>query len=198
MTTHEVGTREQWRAAYERQLAAEKELTRRATELASRPPTTALGSGREAVLVRHHGRPAHARRTVRRPLTADRAALHARAQHSGGLPGVHVRNGQPGRRGAAPGTPGCHVPARVTLAAAGTHRIQASGWAGTSSGCRLAAATSTPTSSSTCTSDATPRLRVGQRQHARRDGADGAELLRACRTASSSTRIRPTIAAPRH
>ena len=35
MTTHEVGTREQWRAAYERQLADEKELTRRAAELAS-------------------------------------------------------------------------------------------------------------------------------------------------------------------
>ena len=34
MTTHTVGTREQWRAAYERQLADEKELTRRATELA--------------------------------------------------------------------------------------------------------------------------------------------------------------------
>lgn len=34
MTTHAVGTREQWRAAYQRQLAKEKELTRRATELA--------------------------------------------------------------------------------------------------------------------------------------------------------------------
>ncbi len=34
MTTHTVGTREQWRAAYEQQLAKEKELTRRATELA--------------------------------------------------------------------------------------------------------------------------------------------------------------------
>ena len=34
MTTHTVGTREEWRAAYERQLANEKELTRRATELA--------------------------------------------------------------------------------------------------------------------------------------------------------------------
>lgn len=34
MTTHTVGTREQWRAAYERQLAGEKQLTRRATELA--------------------------------------------------------------------------------------------------------------------------------------------------------------------
>ena len=35
MTTHTGGTREQWRDAYERQLAGEKELTRRATELAS-------------------------------------------------------------------------------------------------------------------------------------------------------------------
>lgn len=35
MTTHAVGTRQQWRAAYERQLAKEKELTRRATELAA-------------------------------------------------------------------------------------------------------------------------------------------------------------------
>ncbi|SFN71969.1 Predicted dithiol-disulfide oxidoreductase, DUF899 family [Pseudonocardia ammonioxydans] len=34
MTTHATGTREQWRAAYERQLEAEKDLTRRATALA--------------------------------------------------------------------------------------------------------------------------------------------------------------------
>lgn len=34
MTTQAVGTREQWRAAHERQLAKEKELTRRSSELA--------------------------------------------------------------------------------------------------------------------------------------------------------------------
>lgn len=32
MTTHQVGMREQWRAAYEQQLSEEKELTRRAAE----------------------------------------------------------------------------------------------------------------------------------------------------------------------
>ena len=198
MTTHEVGTREQWRAAYERQLANEKELTRRATELArdrQQLPwvpvdkeyvfdTTAgqrtladLFDGRSQLIVRHfmHG-----------PNTPE------------GCPRVHVRNGQLGRRGAAPGPPGRDVPACVTLAAAGPHRVQGADGLGRGMGVvrrqrlrrRLLRVHARPY--------AEPRLRVRQRQHARRDGADGAELLRAAGRRSSSTPIRPTIAAPRH
>ena len=52
MTTHEIGTQEQWLRARLELLEAEKELTRRSDELALRRRGAAMGSDRQGVSIR--------------------------------------------------------------------------------------------------------------------------------------------------
>ena len=90
MTSHTVGTRDEWLAAREALLVREKEHTRLGDELARAATRAALGAGGEGLPLRHGGRREGHRRAVRRSLAAARLPLHVRAELRGRLPGQLV------------------------------------------------------------------------------------------------------------
>ena len=85
MTTHTIGTPDEWLKARLALLEAEKELTRRATSWRQRRQDLAVGSDRQGVSIRHRRRRRLARGPLPRPLAAPRLSLHVRAGLQGGL-----------------------------------------------------------------------------------------------------------------
>ena len=148
MQAHKTVSREEWLEARRALLAKEKDLLKRQGRAAPRDARDALGEGRQGLCVRRAGRQGDARRPVRRPQPADRQALHAGTRLEAGLPRLLVRR-RPGRRPARPpDQPRRHVRRRLARALPRDRRPSTSAWAGTSSGCRRSARTSTSTTTS--------------------------------------------------
>jgi len=86
MTSHKIGTREQWAAAREELLAREKEphpAGRRTRTAAAR---AAVGPGRQGLTASTPTRHAHAGRTVRWPQPAAHLPFHVRPSYAAGCP----------------------------------------------------------------------------------------------------------------
>ena len=148
MTTHKIGTREQWLAARLELLDAEKALTRQSDELAQRRQELPWVRVDKDYRVRHRRGQGVACGPVPGALAAPRLSLHVRAGLQGRLPVLLVDRRRLQRRRRAPRQPRRDALGGVARAACRSCRRSSSGWAGPFPGRPRRAATSTTISTS--------------------------------------------------
>ena len=165
METHKTVSRDEWLAARTELLAKEKDFTRLRDRLSAERRALPWVKVEKAYVFDTAERQGNARRSVRRTQPADGRSFHARprlgaraasaarssADHIGGL--VHLEHHD------------VSVVVGVARAARRDRSLTKAAWAGASTGCRLAAATST--SITTCRSPGRPGKRRGLLQLSR-------------------------------